>query len=142
MAAPAGFIQSTLKNTRELAMANKGSSVVTTSGNLMVTDLSSGLVVDATSGATTATVAGVCNQAISAADALTQVLLILPFENDTWIVDSTNNSNEAHNGQAMIIGANAHTVNNTGTTSAVGVVVQVGTFGLTTDKKIIVRFIR
>jgi hypothetical protein len=138
-----GFIQSTIKNpTRSLVLANKGSSVVTTANYLMVTDLSSGLVVDATSGATEATIAGVCNQAISAADALTQVLLIQTFENDEWVVDSTNNSNTAHNGQAMIIGANAYTVNNTGTTSAVGVVVQVGTFGAAADKKIIVRFIK
>ena len=122
-------------------MVNKASGTVCTQNYLMVEDLSNGEAVNATSGATVATIVGVCNQTIAAADALTQVPVIEVFKGDQFVVDSTNNSNVAHNGQAMVIGANAYTVNNTGTTSAVGVVKQVGVFGATGDRKIIVEFI-
>lgn len=131
--------QAVVKNTRVLRMENKGASTVCTKGNIM--DLTAGLAVNATGSSTRDTIVGICNQTIAAADALTQVEMIVPGKGDTFIVDSTNNSDTTHNGQAMIIGANAHTILNTGTTSAVGVVKQVGTFGATTDKKIIVEFI-
>jgi hypothetical protein len=132
-------IQAVVKNTRLLVNQNKGASVVTTKGNIM--DLTTGLAVDATSSSTTKTICGVCNQTIAAAEALTIVPVIVPGKDDTFIVDSTNNSDATHNGQDMIIGANAHTINNTGTTSAVGVVRQVGVYGAAADKKIIVKFI-
>jgi hypothetical protein len=135
-----GFIQAVIKNpTRSLIMVNKGSATVTTPNYLMAWN--TGLAVDATSGAGPADLIGVCNQAISAADALTQVSIIELFENDVWLVNSTNNSNAAHNGQRMVLGANAYTVNNTGTTSAVGIVEQVDVFGATGDKKILVKFV-
>ena len=129
----------TIKNTREFRLANKGASVVTTNGEILV--LASGLAVPATSAATTATILGVCNQTIAAAEALTQVPYEVPSEGDTYIFSTTNNTDKTHNGQAMIIGANSTTINNTGTTSAVGVVVQVEPFGVTTDKLIIGKFI-
>lgn len=135
-----GFIQSTIKNTREITMQNKGSSTATTANYLY--DLVGGLLVAATSSSTRDTIVGVANQTITAGEALTQCPIIMPAEGDVWLVDSTNNSDETHNGQAMILGANAYTVNNTGTTSAVGIVVQVGTYGQPSDKKILVRFIR
>lgn len=128
-----------VKNTRVLRDENKDAATVCTKGNIM--DLTAGKAVDASASSTRDTIKGICNQDIAAAEALTQVPLIIPGAGDTFIMDSTNNSNVAHNGQAMILGANAHTANNTGTTSAVGVVKQVGTFGATTDKKIIVEFI-
>ena len=131
--------QATIKNTRKLALANKNASTVTTLGEILV--LTAGEAVAAASGATSATILGVCNQTIAAADALTQVLYIVPSEGDTYIFSTTNNTNAAHNGQAMIIGANSTTINNTGTTSAVGVVVQVEPYGATGDKLIIGRFI-
>lgn len=131
--------QAVVKNTRVLTMENKGAATVCTKGNIM--DLTAGLAVDASGSSTRDTIKGVCNQTIAAADALTQVEMIIPGKGDTFICDSTNNSDTTHNGQAMIIGANAHTILNTGTTSAVGVVKQVGTFGITTDKKVIVEFI-
>jgi hypothetical protein len=132
-------LQAVVKNTRLLKEENKGASVVTTKGYIM--DLTAGLAVDATSSSTIATICGICNQTIAAAEALTIVPIIVPGKNDTFVVDSTNNSDATHNGQAMIIGANAHTINNTGTTSAVGVVKQVGVYGAAADKKIIVSFI-
>jgi hypothetical protein len=135
-----GFIQAVIKNpTRSIMMVNKAAGTVTTQNYLM--DLTTGLAVNASSASTTATIVGVCNQTIAAAEALTQVPIIELFQNDVWLVDSTNNSNTAHNGQRMVLGANAYTVNNTGTTSAVGIVEQVDTFGATTDKKILVKFV-
>ena len=134
-----GFIQSKIKNTREIVLANKASGTATTMNYLY--DLVAGLAVAATSSSTRATIGGVANQTIVSGDALTQVPLIAIHEGDVFLVDSTNNSDEAHNGQDMILGANAYTVNNTGTTSAVGIVKQVGTFGAAADKKILVRFL-
>lgn len=134
------FIQAYIKNpTRSISMQNKASATVTTSGNVL--DLTAGLAVAATSASTRDTIIGVSNQTISAADALTQVPLFDLFNQDLWVADSTNNSDATHNGQAMVLGANAGLVNNTGTTSAVGVVVQVGTKGVAADKKILVKFI-
>lgn len=133
------FVQSTIKNTRSLSQQNKASGTATTSGLLY--DLTAGLLVAATASSTRDTIVGVANLTSTAGDALTQALCIDLDPEDVWVADSTNNSNTVHNGQAMIIGANAGLVNNTGTTSAVGVVVQVGTFGAASDKKILVRFI-
>lgn len=134
------FIQSIIKNaTRSLRMENKASGTATTSGLLY--DLVSGLLVAASSSSTRATLAGVANQSIAAGDALTQCPVFDLFDNDIWIADSTNNSDAGHNGQDMILGANAGVVNNTGTTSAVGVVKQVGVYGAAADKKILVKFL-
>lgn len=131
--------QAQIKNTRQIRVANKGSSTVTTLGEILV--LAAGLAVPASSSATRDTILGVCNETISAADAKTRVEYIVPGKDDTFIFSTTNNSDPTHNGQAMIIGANSTTINNTGTTSAVGVVVQVEPYGATTDKLIIGRFI-
>lgn len=135
-----GFIQSRIKNpTRSISQENKGTSTVTTMNYLY--DLVGGLLVAATSSSTRATIRGVANQTIAAAEALAVCPVIDLSENDEWIVDSTNNSDATHNGQDMVLGANAYTVNNTGTTSAVGIVRQVGVYGATGDKKIMVRFL-
>ncbi len=134
------FIQAIIKNpTRSIVLQNKNTSTVITNGYAL--DLTAGLAVLASSSSTRATLCGVANGAVSAADALAQCSVIELSELDVWIVDSTNNSNPVHNGQDMILGANAGTVNNTGTTSAVGVVKQVGVYGATTDKKILVKFL-
>ena len=131
--------QAVVKNTRTFRSENKGAATVTTTGNLM--DLTAGLAVDATSGSTIATLCGICNETWAAADATTQVLVRKLSKGDTYVVDSTNNSSTTHNGQYMVIGATAHTINNTGTTDANGVCKQVGVYGATTDKKIIVEFL-
>lgn len=134
------FIQAIIKNpTRSLIVVPKASGTAITNGYVLVWD--TGLAVLGTSAATRATIIGVANGAVAAGDALTQCSVIEPFEKDVWIADSTNNSNAAHNGQDMILGANAGVVNNTGTTSAVGVVKQVGVYGAAADKKILVRFL-
>jgi hypothetical protein len=83
---------------------------------------------------------GIANESITATQALTQVLAIEIFENDTFVVDSLNNSNAAHNYQRMIL-SDSLTVDNTGVDDANGVVVQVEPFGPAADQKIVVRFV-
>lgn len=135
------FIQAVIKNpTRSLSVVPKGSSTVITNGYVLA--WASGLAVLATSSTIRAEVIGVANGAISAADALTQASVLETFEKDVWIADSTNNSNAAHNGQLMVLGANAGLVNNTGTTDTAGIVQQVGVYGAAADKKILVSFIQ
>lgn len=134
-----GFIQAVIKNTRVITMQNKGASTATTANYLY--DLVGGLLVAATNSSTTKTICGVANQTITAGESLTQCPVIMPSENDVWLVNSTNNSDPTHNGQLMVLGANAYTVNNTGTTDANGIVKQVGTFGAAGDKKILVSFV-
>ena len=134
------FIQAVIKNpTRSLKKVPKGTTVQMIKGYVLA--WASGLAVLATSSTVVADVIGVCNEDISVAAALAQVEVIEAFQNDVWLVDSTNNSNAAHNGQKMILGANGGVVNNTGTTSAVGIVQQVDVYGATSDKKILVRFL-
>jgi hypothetical protein len=131
--------QATIKNTRKLALANKASGTVTTAGEILM--VTAGLAVPATSSTVRADLLGVCNQTIAAAEALEQVLYIVPSDEDTFIFSTTNNTNPVHNGQAMVLGANSTTVNNTGTTSPTGIVQQVEPYGATGDKLIIGRFL-
>lgn len=134
-----GFIQSVIKNSRQLANLAKGSSTVTTV-NQVLARTTGGVVIPATSTTVRSEVQGIANQSISSADAQTQVLAIMVDPQDSWVVDSTNNSNVAHNYQRMKL-SNSLTVNNTGTDDPDGLVEQIGTFGDAADKKIIVRFI-
>jgi len=134
------FIQSVIKNpTRSLREVAKGSAVAMTKG--FAVTRTAGLAVNAAAATPRDQVVGICNQDILAAEALVSVPVIDIFDGDIWIADSTSNSNAAHNGQLMIFGANAGVVNNTGTTSAVGVVQQEGVYGAAADRKILVRFI-
>jgi hypothetical protein len=131
--------QATIKNTRQLAEANKEASVVTTMGEVL--DLTGGLAVAATSSSTRDTILGVCNETIAVADAKTRVLYIVPSDEDTFIFPTTNNTLATDNGQDMILGASSSIVNNTHITSAVGVVRQVEPYGDAADKLIIGKFI-
>ncbi len=131
--------QATIKNTRQLAETNKATGTVVTLGEIL--DLTAGLAVPATSSSTRATILGVCNESIVAADAKLRVSYIVPSDEDTFIFPTTNATNVLHNGQDMILGASSSIVNNTGTTSAVGVVRQVEPYGATGDNLIIGKFI-
>ena len=131
--------QAIIKNTRQLALANKGAGTALTSGEILM--MTAGLAVPATSSTVRADLLGVCNQTIAAAEALTQVPYIVPSDEDVYIFTTTNNTLETDNGQAMVLGANSTTVNNTGTTSATGIVQQVGTIGAAADKLILGRFL-
>lgn len=135
------FIQAIIKNpTRSLKVVPKGSAVLITNGYVLAWD--TGLAVLATSATIRAEVIGVANGTVTVAEALTQCSVIETFEKDVWIADSTNNSNAAHNGQQMVLGANGGIVNNTGTTSTTGIVQQVGVYGAAADKKILVQFVQ
>ena len=131
--------QAAVKNTRDIELANKAAGTATTLGEILM--LTAGAAVPATSSTRSATLLGVCNQTIAIADALTQVPYIVPGYQDTYIFTTTNNTNAAHNGQAMVLGADSTTVNNTGTTDTNGIVQQVEPLGATGDKLIIGRFI-
>lgn len=131
--------QAVIKNTRQLAMANKGASTVTALGEILM--LTAGLAVPATNSTTVATLLGVCNQTIAAAEALTQVPYIVPSDEDTFIFSTTNDTLATDNGQKMVLGANSTTVNNTHTTDANGIIQQVEVYGAVTDKLIIGRFL-
>lgn len=130
--------QAVIKNTRQLALCNKGASTVLVNGEILMQ--TAGLAVPATSSTVKADLLGVCNQTIAAAEALTQVPYIVVNEADLFIFATTNNTNTAHNGQAMVL-TNSLEVNNTGTTSGTGIVQQVDTIGATGDKLIIGRFL-
>ena len=135
-----GFIQSQIKNpTRSLTPLDKASATVTTVNQVLATT-GAGLVVPATNTTVRSEIMGIANESITATQALTQVLAIEIFENDTFVVDSLNNSNAAHNYQRMIL-SDSLTVDNTGVDDANGVVVQVEPYGPAADKKIIVRFV-
>lgn len=131
--------QATIKNTRQLAEANKESATVLTKGEILA--MTGGYAVAADSGTVKADLLGVCNQTIAAADALTRVEYIVPSDEDTFIFTTTNNSDATHNGQAMVLGADSTTVNNTGTTSETGIVQQVEPYGSASDKLIVGRFL-
>jgi hypothetical protein len=131
--------QAVIKNTRQLALANKASGTVVTAGEILMQ--TAGLAVPATLSTVRADLLGVCNQTIAAAEALTQVPYIVPSDEDIYIFSTTNNSDATHNGQAMVLGANSTTVNNTGTTSPTGIIQQVDVFGAAADKLILGKFL-
>jgi len=133
------FVQSQLKNTRELIMLDKGANTVTVNREVLAYT-TGGLVIPATSGTVRSAIVGICNQAIAAAEALTQVPAIAVDSNDTFIADTTNDSNAAHNYMRCVL-TDSLTVNNTGTDSASGVVQQVEPYGAAGDRKIICRFV-
>jgi len=130
--------QATVKNTRQLLDANKADDVVMTLGVILAQ--TAGLAVFADSGTVVADLLGVCNQTITAAEALETVSYIVPSDEDTYIFPVTNNSDATHNGQAMVL-TDETAVNNTGTTSATGIVQQLEPYGAAADKLIIGKFL-
>lgn len=135
-----GFIQAKVHNTRDILMLDKLSATVTVLNQILAKNVSNGMVIPATSATVRSEIEGICNLAISVADALTQVPAIQIFDGDTFIADTTNNTNAAHNYQRMVL-TDSLTVNNTGTDNASGVVEQVEPYGLTTDKKAVFKFV-
>ena len=134
----AEILQAVIKNTRQLALANKAANTVLAKGELLM--LTAGLAVPATSSTIPADLLGVCNQSISAADALTQVLYIVPSDEDTYIFPTNINSDSASNGEIMIL-TNSLKVANTGTTAPTGIVQQVEPYGAAADRLIIGRLL-
>ena len=124
---------------RSRILVNKASGTVITELQV-IAKAASGLSAPATSATTRSEIKGVSTESISAVDALTQAGVLQVFENDTYIADTTNNSNAAHTNQRMLL-TDSLTVNNTGTDDANGVVEQLDVVGAPADKKIIVRFV-
>ena len=120
-------------------MLDKGANTVTVKAEILAYT-TGGLVIPATSSTVRSAVVGISNQAIAAAEALTQVPAIAVDSNDTFIADVTNASDVAHNYMRMIL-TSSTVVNNTGTDDANGVVQQVEPFGVASNKKIICRFV-
>lgn len=112
-------------------------------GDLVMASRSAGTVTAATASATVSLLQGggiVANPVVSAD---TKALLFDIVYGATYKVSSTNNSNVAHNNMRMVVGANAHTINNTGSDDGTnGVFIQTGVSGATTDKLILGEFVR
>ncbi|MES2408752.1 MAG: hypothetical protein V4509_00445 [Patescibacteria group bacterium] len=120
-------------------MLDKDSAQATSQNEVLAKD-TGGVVVPATSATVRSEVEGICNQDISTADALTQVPAIQIFEGDTFIADTTNNTDAADNYQRMVLTDSKH-VNNTGTDDPDGIVEQVEPYGEPADKKAIFKFV-
>jgi len=124
---------------RSRIVVDKATGTVITELQVIV-KAASGLSAPATSAATRSQIKGISTESISAGDALTTLGIDQIFENDTFLADTTNNSNAAHTGQRMVL-TDSLTVNNTGTDDANGVVEQMAVVGAAADKKILVRFV-
>lgn len=111
-----------------------------TIGDSVDVSRSAATVVPSTSSSVTYGERGVAMQTV--ASTATVLLVALTTPRQIWTADSNNNSNVAHNFQRMVLTDKA-TVNNTGTdsTSATAVTEQQGVVGVTTDKRIAVRFL-
>lgn len=97
-------------------------------------------VVPATSSAKTTSIYAVAMETVTSA--ATSLLTALITDKQRWKADVTNAGNTNHNYQRMIL-TDKSTVNNTGTddTSVNACFQQLGLAGLTTDKRIVGRFL-
>lgn len=126
-------------SSRQVVAEPKAVGTVITKDTILAFDGTTGLMIPAVAATTRRAVAGLATQSI-AAGISTSVDVEKIIADAEYSVSTTNNSDVTHNGQAMIL-TNAGEVNNTGTTSAVGIVVQTGVLGVASDKKIKVRFV-
>ena len=117
------------------------SSLTAVINELLDYDRANEVLVAATSSSTVESLAGISVKAIASADTTAQVQEIV--DGDEYVVDTTNNSNSAHNYHRMVL-TNSTTVNNTGTdsTADTAVFMQVAPIGAASEKKIIGRFVR
>lgn len=130
-----------LKGQRSVVLANKDAAQAITRYTILESDVTAGEVIPADASTVRDNVAGIAIETIASGDALKQVAVEEINENNEYLVDVTNNSNAAHNGQLMVL-TNAGVVDNTGTNAAAGIVVQTRVFGLPADKKIFVKFVK
>jgi len=126
-----------IQGARVNATETKSTSQAVTVNTLGAYD-SSGNVVPATSSTTRSQVAGIFKATQTAGQALATVEVERLDPTSTYIMNTTNNSSAAHDGQAMVL-TDAATLNNTGTTAAAGLFIQIGTVGAAADKTILVR---
>ena len=116
------------------------SSITVVVGDLLAFDRTNEVVILATSSTSAEDVAGVAVEAASST--ATSVLVQRVTRDDEFIVDTTNNSNSAHNYHRMVL-TDENAVNNTGTdsTSDAAVFMQLVPVGAAADKKIRGRFV-
>jgi len=134
------IILEVLTGQRFVAPKDKATGTVITQNTFAEVDPATGLVVPADASTTVATLAGRFINDISAADALLVADVEAPIKNALYLVDTTNNSDTAHDGQLMVL-TDASEVNNTGTTAGAGIVKQEAVFGQPADKKIYVSIV-
>lgn len=117
------------------------SSLTAVINELLDYDRANEVLIAATSSSTIESLAGVSVKAIASGDTTAQVQEIV--DGDEYVVDTTNNSDSAHNYHRMVL-TNSTTVNNTGTdsTADTAVFMQVAPIGAASEKKIIGRFVR
>lgn len=116
------------------------SSITVAIGDLLAFDRTNEVVILATSSSSAEDLAGVAVEARTSSD--TTVLCQRITADDEYVVDSTNNSNSAHNYHRMVL-TDENAVNNTGTdsTSDAAVFMQLAPVGAAADKKIRGRFV-
>lgn len=129
------FQITTNRGPREGDRKGKSTSQAIVNGDFLVRS-TGGNVVPATSGAAIGDYIAFATEAITAGQALPDIGVLVADPNDLVLADTTNNSSASHNEQRMIL-TNSQTVNNTGTDSASGVVMQVAVVGPASDKKIL-----
>jgi len=117
------------------------SSLTAVINELLDYDRANEVLIAATSSSTIESLAGVSVKAIASGDTTAQVQEIV--DGDEYVVDTTNNSDSAHNYHRMVL-TDSTTVNNTGTdsTADTAVFMQVAPIGAASEKKIIGRFVR
>ena len=119
----------------------KATSQAILDGQVLGWDVTAGKVIPLSNTSTFDQALFVSTEAITAGQALGSVHTFKIGENMQYIADTVNNSNEAHNGQRMILNSTGVLANNTGTDSAVGVVRQVGVVGPASQRQIMVEFV-
>lgn len=130
-----------LKGQRSVVLANKDSAQAITAYTILENDVTAGEVIPADASTVRDNVAGIAIETIASGDGLSQVAVEEINENNEYLVDTTNNSDAADNGQLMVL-TDAGEVNNTGTNAAAGIVMQTRVFGQPADKKIFVKFVK
>lgn len=131
------FKLQTIKNTRDVQAVKRASAVATTAGKLYQFSVTTGAA-EAAAAATTATqILFLANE--TTASGTTPFSATVVATGDVFLVDTTNNSNSAHNGQRMVLNATGDGLNNTGTDAAAGPFEQVDVVGAAADKKILAR---
>lgn len=129
----------TPKNTRDVRNVKRAGSLATTVDALYFNSITTGSIQLAVAATTANQVLYKANETTTASTNPFSATIV--SKDDEFIVDTENNSNAAHNGQRMILGATGLTLNNTGTdvSGVTGVFVQLDVVGAAADKKIIAR---
>lgn len=133
------FNLATPKNTRSYLKVPKASGLATTKAALYFFSITTGALQVAGAATTANQILYRASETLVSGDNRTDVHVLEVAQGDTFIVDTVNNSNSAHNGQRMILDATGLLLNNTGTDvpGTTGVFQQIQPVGAAADKKIL-----